>query len=106
MAEFPASKFEIARKTQYRNMAEGLAKDPRAVEYAERALGRLGREAKRTIVRGGTDGSRLTELGLPTPNLACGQYTPHSKREWACLEEMEQAAQWLVELAQVWAEVA
>jgi len=104
MAEFPRAKIEVAVTRQYRNLAQGLAKEPRAVGYAERALERLGRRAKLTIVRGGTDGSRLTEMGLPTPNLATGQHNPHSPLEWACLEEMAQAAQWIVALAEVWAE--
>jgi tripeptide aminopeptidase len=55
-------------------------------------------------VRGGTDGSRLTEMGLPTPNLATGQHSPHSPLEWACLEEMLAAAEWLVALVRTWAE--
>jgi tripeptide aminopeptidase len=103
MRQFPQAQIEVARKPQYRNMAEGLAREPRAVTYAERALWRLARTARRTIVRGGTDGSRLTELGLPTPNLACGQHNPHSPLEWACLEEMLGAVEWLVALAEVWA---
>ena len=74
--------------------------------YAQRALERLGRRAELTIVRGGTDGSRLTEMGLPCPNLATGQHNPHSPLEWACLEEMVQAAAWLVGLAETWAERA
>jgi len=104
MAEFPGAKIRVDVRPQYRNMSEGLGREPRAVPYAQRALERLGRTAKLTIVRGGTDGSRLTELGLPTPNLANGQHTPHSPLEWACLEEMVQAAEWLVSLAEVWAE--
>ena len=89
---------------QYRNMAEGLAGEPRAVAYAQQALQTLGRTAKLTIVRGGTDGSRLTELGLPTPNLSCGAHNPHSPLEWACLEEMVESVEWLVALAEVWGE--
>jgi tripeptide aminopeptidase len=85
-------------------MAEGLAREPRAVGYAQRALQRLGRTATLASVRGGTDGSRLTEMGLPTPNLATGQHSPHSALEWACLEEMLGAAEWLVALVQTWAE--
>ena len=54
-------------------------------------------------IRGGTDGSRLTELGLPTPNLSTGEHNPHSPLEWTCLEEMETAVKVLIELAQVWA---
>jgi len=103
MAEFPHARIEVAVTRQYRNLAEGLAKEPRAVAYAEEALERLGRKARRTIVRGGTDGSRLTEMGLPTPNLATGEHNPHSPLEWACLEEMTAAAEWIVTLAEVWA---
>ena len=103
-AEFPGAKIDVAIKKQYRNMAEGLAKEPRAVRNAERALLRLGRNAKQTIVRGGTDGSRLTELGLPSPNLSTGEHSPHSPLEWTCLEEMVQAVQWLVKLSEVWTE--
>lgn len=102
MKEFPHAKIDVAVKQQYRNMAEGLVKEPRAVAYAQDALERLGRTPELTIVRGGTDGSRLTELGLPTPNLATGQHTPHSLLEWASLDEMLGAAEWLVALAEVW----
>ncbi len=103
MEAFPGLKIEIEIKRQYRNMAEGLAREPRAVAYAQRALERLGRTAELTIVRGGTDGSRLTEMGLPTPNLSCGEHNPHSPLEWACLEEMLGAVEWLVALAEQWA---
>jgi tripeptide aminopeptidase len=103
MQDFPAANIEVAIEKQYRNMAEGLAKEPRAVKCAQESLQRLGRTAKCTIVRGGTDGSRLTELGLPTPNLSCGGHNPHSPLEWACLEEMVESVEWLVSLAEVWA---
>jgi len=102
MREFPRAKIDVDVRKQYRNVAEGLAREPRAVALAEEALRRLGRTPRRTIVRGGTDGSRLTELGLPSPNLATGQHTPHSPLEWACLEEMAGAAEWAVSLAEVW----
>ena len=104
MSVFPGSQVDLNIRPQYRNMAEGLGREPRAVGHAQRALERLGRKARLTIVRGGTDGSRLTEMGLPTPNLACGQHWPHSSLEWACLEEMAGAAEWVVELLRVWAE--
>jgi tripeptide aminopeptidase len=104
--EFPSGQVEVRITPQYRNMAEGLRREPRAVAYAQRALARLNRQAKLTIVRGGTDGSRLTELGLPTPNLSCGAYMPHSPLEWACLEEMVQSVEWLIALAELWAEDA
>ena len=102
MRDFPRAQIEVAIERQYRNMAEGLAREGRAAGYAEEALRRLGRTAKRTIVRGGTDGSRLTEQGLPTPNLSCGSHNPHSPLEWACLEEMVESVEWLVSLAEVW----
>ncbi len=102
-AEFPAAKIDVQVTPQYRNMAEGLRKEPRALSFAEEAMKRAGLEPKRCIVRGGTYGSRLTEMGLPTPNLSCGEHNIHSPLEWTCLEEMETAARVLVELAQVWA---
>ena len=103
-ARFPHARIQVDIQPQYRNMAAGLAREPRAVEYAERALERLGHTARRKIVRGGTDGSRLTALGLPTPNLATGEHNPHAPLEWACLEEMEQAAEWIAAIATLWAE--
>lgn len=104
LRRFPGVEINIEIKRQYRNMAEGLRREPRAVALAEEALKRLGRTAHRTIVRGGTDGSRLTELGLPTPNLSCGEHNPHSPLEWTCLEEMVAAAEWMVAIAQRWGE--
>lgn len=101
---FPQAEIDVKITCQYRNMADALRADPRPVDYAHRALERLGRKAESTIVRGGTDGSRLTEMGLPTPNLSNGSHNPHSNLEWACLEEMLSSAEWLVSLAEVWAE--
>jgi tripeptide aminopeptidase len=103
-AEFPGAALAVETRPQYRNMRDGLVKEPRAVKYAQLAHRRLNREAKLSIIRGGTDGSQLTERGLPTPNLSSGQHNPHSPLEWACLDEMQQAAEVLVELVQVWAE--
>lgn len=102
-AEHPRAQIDVQVTPQYRNMAEGLAREPRAVEFAEEAMRRAGITPKRAIVRGGTDGSRLTELGLPTPNLFTGEHNLHSPLEWTCLEEMAAAVKVLVELAQVWA---
>jgi len=105
-AAIPGSSFDIQIKKQYRNMREGLAKEPRAVAFAAEAYKRLGREYKLTIIRGGTDGCQLTERGLPTPNLSTGEHNPHSPLEWTCLEEMVAAVEHLVQLVQVWAERA
>src|SRR5262249_48666364 len=101
-AECPQASLNVHVVPQYRNMAEGLAKEPRAVAFAEEAMLRVGLKPKRTIVRGGTDGSRLTELGIPTPNLSTGEHNLHSPLEWTALEEMVTAVRVLIELAQVW----
>ena len=102
--ENPEVTINVSVIPQYRNMAAGLSREPRAVAYAQLAHERLERVAQLTTVRGGTDGSQLTEKGLPTPNLSSGQHNPHSPLEWACLDEMVQAAEVLQELAQVWQE--
>jgi tripeptide aminopeptidase len=104
--EYPAARVDVRVTPQYRNMAEGLAREPRALAFAEEAMRRVGIEPRRTIVRGGTDGSRLTELGLPTPNLSTGEHNLHSPLEWTCLEEMATAVRVLVELARVWGTAA
>jgi len=101
-ADYPGARIDVQVTPQYRNMADGLAREPRAVAYAQEAMRRAGLEPKLTIVRGGTDGSRLTEKGLPTPNLSTGEHNIHSPLEWTCLEEMAKAVQVLVELARVW----
>jgi tripeptide aminopeptidase len=104
LASCPGCAIDVTVTPQYRNMAEGLLREPRAVTYAEEAHRRLGRQARRTIIRGGTDGSRLTELGLPTPNLSSGEHNPHSPLEWTCLEEMAAAVEVVAMIARVWAE--
>jgi tripeptide aminopeptidase len=102
MAEFPQAKVDVTVTPQYRNMAEWLVREPRALQFADEAMKRAGLEPKRCIVRGGTDGSRLTEMGLPTPNLSCGEHNIHSPLEWTCLEEMQTAIHVLLELARLW----
>lgn len=104
LADFPGADIDVQIVKQYRNMAEGLSKEPRAVGLAEEAMRRVGLQPRRASVRGGTDGSRLTEMGLPTPNLSCGQHNLHSPLEWVCLEEMELARQVVVELVRLWAD--
>ncbi len=101
--EFPGLTVGVAITRQYRNLADGLAREPRAVAYAEEAIRSLGRTPRKTIVRGGTDGSRLTEIGVPTPNLSTAEHDPHSPLEWCCVEELEAAVDMLIELAAVWA---
>lgn len=102
-AEIPGITIDVKVIQQYRNMADGLKTEPRAVQYAIQAHEQLGRTPKLTIIRGGTDGSMLTAKGLPTPNLSSGQHTPHSPLEWACLDEMVKAVEVVVQLVQQWA---
>ncbi len=101
-AEHPRAKIDVTTKRQYRNMRDGLVHEPRAIAKAEAAMRAIGLEPKRSIIRGGTDGSLLTEKGLPCPNLSTGQHNPHSPLEWASLDEMETATRVLVELAIEW----
>ncbi|MFM8582463.1 MAG: peptidase T [Planctomycetaceae bacterium] len=101
-ARHPRSLIQVEVRPQYRNMRDGLLREPRAVPKAIAAMRACGLEPRLSIVRGGTDGSRLTELGLPCPNLSTGEHNPHSPLEWACIEEIQQAADVLVELAREW----
>jgi tripeptide aminopeptidase len=97
-------KIDVDVHRQYRNMAEGLGRDPRAVTLAVEAHRRLGRAPELAIIRGGTDGSQLTEKGLPTPNLSSGQHNIHSPLEWASLDEMTAACEVGLELVRLWGE--
>lgn len=100
--KYPRASIQIAIHNQYRNMRDGLSVEPRALPKAIAATEAAGLTPNLAIIRGGTDGSRLTELGLPTPNLSTGEHNPHSPLEWTCVEEMENCAKVLVELARVW----
>lgn len=102
MAEHPAAVIKVDVTEQYRNMKEYLAKEPRAEKLAEQAIKNAGLTPKYQSIRGGTDGSKLSEKGLPTPNLSVGMHNFHSPLEFACLEQMESAVKVLVELAQLW----
>lgn len=101
-SETPGLRVAVTVRRQYRNLAEGLQRLPAAVQLAEQAFRNLGRPCARTIVRGGTDGSQLTEKGLPTPNLSSGQHNIHALHEFVCLEEMVEATEHLVELLRLW----
>jgi tripeptide aminopeptidase len=97
---------EVEIRRQYRNMKEVLDTVPHAVELAVEAIRRAGVEPRRSLIRGGTDGSRLSELGLPTPNVFTGGQQYHSQREWICVADMGAAAETIVHLVQLWAERA
>jgi tripeptide aminopeptidase len=95
---------EVESKIQYRNMRDTLRHHPEIVANLEEAVRRVGLEPKQTSIRGGTDGSALTEMGLPTPNIFTGGHDAHSEREWICVEDMGLAAVTVIELAKVWAD--
>jgi tripeptide aminopeptidase len=100
----PRCSIEVEDRIQYRNTRSGLERRPEIVANLEEAIRRVGLEPKQTAIRGGTDGSALTEMGLPTANIFTGGHDAHSEREWICVEDMGLAAATLVELARVWAE--
>lgn len=103
-AKTPGLRVEVEIRRQYRNLREGLAHLPEAVTFAKQAFENLGRDYRGAIIRGGTDGSQLTEKGLPTPNLSSGQHNIHAVTEFACLDEMVAAVEHLVELLALWSE--
>ena len=102
--EFPLARVEVEVRAQYRNMADGMKGEPRAVTFAQEAMKRIGIEPRIMSCRGGTDGSQLTAKGLPTPNLFTGEHNLHSPYEWTCVEEIADAARVVVELARRWGE--
>jgi len=102
--ENPGAKIEVEIKESYRNMKYALDKDPRVTDYAMEAVRRAGLMPKRDSIRGGTDGARLSFMGLPTPNIFCGSMNFHSLKEWTCLEWMEQAVDVMGHLCDIWLE--
>ncbi|MBA2293682.1 MAG: tripeptide aminopeptidase PepT, partial [Actinobacteria bacterium] len=100
----PRASFTLEVKEQYRNMRPALDRHPEIVAAAEEAIRRAGVEPVRSIIRGGTDGARLTEKGLPTPNLFTGGQNYHSVCEWASVQDMAAAAATAVELVRLWGE--
>ena len=93
---------EFKLTEQYRNMKEVLDKHPEVVEYAEKAYKKSGLKVKKQSIRGGTDGSRLSFMGLPCPNLFTGMQGIHSKKEWIGVRDMKKAVEVMVNLVQVW----
>ena len=103
-AQYPGGRAAVKITQQYLNMFQKIQKNPRVAEILKKALLNTGIEPKLMPIRGGTDGSRLTELGLPTPNVFTGGHNFHSKSEWASLAQMVCAEEVLVELVRLWAE--
>ena len=104
MVDYPGSSYTFEVKEQYRNMKAILDRHPEIVEYALEAIRRAGMEPVRGSIRGGTDGSRLSFMGLPCANLFAGGHAFHSPLEWVSRQDMEKAAQTIVELAKIWSE--
>ncbi|MGY3453082.1 peptidase T [Bradyrhizobium sp. USDA 4353] len=104
MRDYPRSSYEMQVKAQYRNMKEVIDLHPEIVTYAEDAIRRAGLTPVRTSIRGGTDGSRLSFMGLPCPNIFAGEHAFHSRQEWVSVRDMEKAVQTIVHLAMIWEE--
>ena len=100
----PRARLEIDVRRQYPNMRSPSGALPRGGEAAERAIRSEGIEPLRTPIRGGTDGSLLSSMGLPTPNVFTGGHEYHSVREWASVQDMAAAAATIVRLAEVWSQ--
>ena len=106
MKDFPRSSYKFEVKQQYRNMKEVLDRHPEVVEYALEAIGRAGIQPVLSSIRGGTDGSRLSFMGLPCPNIFAGEHAFHSRLEWVSVRDMEAAVRTIVHLAAIWEEKA
>jgi tripeptide aminopeptidase len=103
-AGYPGARVEVAVEESYRNMKEVLDQHPAIVEHAREAIRRAGLEPRSHPIRGGTDGSRLSFMGLPTPNLFAGEHNFHSRLEWVSVQDMEKAVEVIVHLCRVWEE--
>jgi tripeptide aminopeptidase len=102
--QFPGSTFDFEVFEQYRNMKYVLDQHPQVEAYAIEALNRLGIKPINSAIRGGTDGSRLSYMGLPTPNLFAGGHNFHAITEYVAIQDMEAAVKMIVTVAQVWEE--
>jgi tripeptide aminopeptidase len=104
MADYPGSTYGFKVTKQYRNMKAVLDKTPEIVDHAVEAVRRAGMEPSLGSIRGGTDGSRLSYMGLPCPNIFTGGHAYHSPLEWVSVQDMEKAAKTIVELVKIWEE--
>lgn len=104
LAQYPGASAELRTVEQYRNMKKVLDQHPQVVAHAEEAIRRAGLSPVKRSIRGGTDGSRLSFMGLPCPNIFAGEHAFHSKYEWVSVQDMQKAMQTIVHLAAIWAE--
>ncbi|HNY22470.1 MAG TPA: M20/M25/M40 family metallo-hydrolase, partial [Treponemataceae bacterium] len=103
-ARFPGGRVSVKRTKQYANMRKKVDQVPYVLALLRKAAERAGVETRMRPIRGGTDGSRLTELGIPTPNIFTGGHNYHSRTEWASLSQMTRMTRTLIELAKAWGE--
>ena len=106
MQKFPEGRYEYEIKEQYRNMKEVLLDFPQVSEYARQAIRRAGIEIRESAARGGTDGSRLSFMGMPCPNLFTGEMAFHGKHEYVSVQDMEKSLETIILLSQIWEENA
>jgi tripeptide aminopeptidase len=106
MQDFPRSTYRLEIKQQYRNMKRVIDRHPEIIDNAMEAIRRTGLTPVKTSIRGGTDGSRLSFMGLPCPNIFAGEHAFHSRLEWVSVQDMEKAMQTIVHLAMIWDERA
>jgi tripeptide aminopeptidase len=106
LKQYPNSTADFQVQEQYRNMKVVLDKYPQIIENAEKAMQRAGLKPVCRSIRGGTDGSRLSFMGLPCPNIFAGEHAFHSKLEWVSVQDMEKAVEVIVNLAGIWEEEA
>lgn len=104
ISKYKRSSYKFKVEESYRNMREMVDKDPRIVEYAIEAVKRAGISPKLSSIRGGTDGSRLSFMGLPCPNIFAGEHAFHSKLEWVSIQDMEKAVETILNLCIIWEE--
>jgi len=104
MVDYPNSTAKLTITEQYRNMKEILDQYPQVVANAAKAIERIGLTPKPSSIRGGTDGSRLSFMGLPCPNIFAGEYAFHGKEEYTSVQDMEKSAEMIVEITKVWEE--
>jgi tripeptide aminopeptidase len=104
MAEFPMGRYQYEVKEQYRNMKEILVLHPQVSEFAREAISRAGIQIRESAARGGTDGSRLSFMGMPCPNIFTGEMAFHGKHEYVCIQDMEKSLETLMHLVVIWEE--
>ncbi len=104
LSKYSKCSFEFKVSEQYRNMREVLDKNPQVVSHAMEAIKRSGVTPVLSSIRGGTDGSRLSFIGLPCPNIFAGEHAFHSKQEWVSISDMQKAVQTIVNLCNIWEE--